>query len=57
MHLYTGSMHSGVEVTPKARDGIHPGRNRVAALKEEFEHLMLEVIYRYLAMQELNFTL
>lgn len=55
MHLYTGNKHSGVEVTPKARDGIRPGRNRVAALKE-FEHLMLEVIYRCLATQELNFT-
>lgn len=56
MHLYTGNKHSGVEVTPKARDGIRPGRNRVAALKEEFEHLMLEVIYRCSATQELNFT-
>lgn len=51
MHFYIGNMHSGVEVTLKARDGIYPGRNGVSALKEEFKHLMLEVIYRYLAMQ------
>lgn len=27
MHFYIGNMHSGVEVSLKARDGIYQGRN------------------------------